>query len=259
MLTSIELARLKLARVAEHIKSIQGYIATYARSNPHRVTPQPHGTDKVSVGEEPPPEIAVLVGEAIYQIRSVMDHLAFDLVQTNAGNIQLPEDWEENCVFPLWLKLPKKPTTYNCFSHILPGISKAAFTFIEGVQPYRGAAINAHMGLLAHLSNIDKHRYPNLTKARLSVNESIVTSLGWYTSVRRIDEGTELDSVPDTWIDGKEPVEVERSFSCSVSFAEPVLAEWTKYQVPVDETLQLLLHNATQIIVPAFDQFLNNP
>lgn len=43
--------------------------------------------------------------------------------------------------------------------------------------------------------------------------------------VRRIDNGTEIDPVATTWIDGQEPVEVERSVTSDVSFAEPMLAE----------------------------------
>ena len=147
----------------------------------------------------------------------------------------------------------------NCFSHILPGISKAAFAFIEAVQPYRGGPLGNHLRLLANLSNIDKHRYLNLTEARLSMNERIVTSRGWYTMVRRIDAGTEVDPIPTTWIDGQEPVEVERSFTSDVSFAEPMLAEWTTYQVPVQEALQICLEDVERIIVPAVDQFLNQP
>jgi hypothetical protein len=259
VLNSIESAKLKLVRATEHIKTIRQYVAAYAGRDPHRVTPQPHGTDKISVGEEPPPQISILTGEVIYQLRSIMDHLAFDLVKMNSGNIQLPADWEECCFFPLWLDVPKKSTAYNCFSHTLPGIPKQAFAFIEGVQPYRGGAIGTHLRLLANLSNIDKHRYPNLTKARLSINERITTSRGWYTSIRPIDDGTELGPVADTWLDGREPVEVERRFTSNVSFAEPILDGWTKYQVPVEEAIQFLLDDVNLIIVPAFDEFFNNP
>jgi hypothetical protein len=259
MFSSIEYARIKLHRVAVHIKAIGECVADYSGSEPHKRVTQADGKQKVNVIDDPPPEISVLAGEALYQLRSAIDHLAFDLVKLNAGNIQLPADWEEHCFFPLWLNVPKKPATYNCFSHILPGISKQAFTFIEGVQPYRSNRTGNVLRLLADLSNIDKHRYLNLTKARLANRERIETSQGRYTSIRRIEDGAELDPVPTTWVDGKEPVYVERSISVDVSFAEPKLGGITTYQVPIQEVLQLVLDEIETIVIPAFDQFLNNP
>lgn len=260
MLNSIDAANLKLIRIPEHIKAIRKYVTNYARGQSHKRIPQPDGKEKVSVTKEPPHEISVLAGEVLYQLRSTIDHLAFDLVKMNTGNVQLPADWEEHCFFPLWLKVPKKPPTYNCFEHILPGISKQAFTFIEGVQPYRTNNRTGNMlRLLAELSNIDKHRHLNLTKARLSRKERIETSRGWYTSIGRIEDGAELDPVPTTWVDGKEPVYVERSISLDVSFAEPKLGRVTEFQVPVEEVLQLLLDEVQTIIVPAFGEFFDNP
>jgi hypothetical protein len=208
-ITGLESAKLKLIRASEHIKRIGQQVAAYSGSDSHTVVTLPHGTDRISVREEPPLGISILAGEVVYQIRSALDHLAFDLVKLNHTGGPLPANWGDSCFFPLWLNIPKKPTVYNCFSHILPGISKTAFTFIEAAQPYRGGALGNHLRLLAYLSNLDKHRYLSLTKAM----------------VRRIDNGTEIDPVATTWIDGQEPVEVERSVTSDVSFAEPMLAE----------------------------------
>ena len=259
MFNSIDSANLKLARVADHIKAIGEYVSNYAGRDPHTRTPQADGKEKVTVSEIPPPEISVLAGEALYQLRSTIDHLAFDLVKLNVGNIQLPINWEEHCLFPLWLNDPKKPPAYNSFQHILPGISKQAFTFIEGVQPYRRNRTGNVLRLLADLSNIDKHRYLNLTKARLAREERIETAIGSYTSIVRIDDGTELDPVADTWIDGQKPVYVERSISANVSFAEPKLGGIATYQVVVEDVLQLLLDEVKTIIVPAFGEFFDDP
>ena len=175
-ITGLESAKLKLIRASEHIKRIGQQVAAYSGSDSHTVVTLPHGTDRISVREEPPLGISILAGEVVYQIRSALDHLAFDLVKLNHTGGPLPANWGDSCFFPLWLNIPKKPTVYNCFSHILPGISKTAFTFIEAAQPYRGGALGNHLRLLAYLSNLDKHRYLSLTKARLSTNERIATS-----------------------------------------------------------------------------------
>jgi len=78
-----------------------------------------------------------MAGEVLYQLRSTLDHLAFDLVKLNRIGTPLPSEWEENCCFPLWIDPLTKPPFYNCFKSCLPNISKAAFAFIESVQPYK--------------------------------------------------------------------------------------------------------------------------
>jgi hypothetical protein len=259
MLNSIDAANLKLIRAEEHIEAIRKHVASYSASDPHERTLQPNSKEKVSVSKSPPLEISILAGEAVHQIRSTLDHLAFDLVKLNPSNIQLPANWEENCLFPLWLNPPKKPAVYNCFSGKLPGISKQAFARIEGYQPYRGTPIGHVLGTLAELSNVDKHRHLNLIKARLDVREQISTLRGNYASIRRIEDGAELDPVADTWIDGCEPVQVERSVTSGVSFDEPGLKELTRYQIPIQDVLQLILEQVKKIIVPAFRELFDNP
>lgn len=88
----------------------------------------------------PPHDVAIPIGEALYQMRSALDHLAFGLVK--ASNPILPLDWERNCEFPLKLQLPKTvpcapvPFGHDSFSKCLPGIPIGPFTIIESLQPY---------------------------------------------------------------------------------------------------------------------------
>src|SRR5262249_43983072 len=145
----------------------------------------------------PPPEISILAGEVLYQVRSSLDYLAFDLVKLNPSSIALPVDWKKNCCFPLWVNTPKNPPVYNCFKHILPGITKPAFAFIEGVQPYhRGNGLFAICNVLrflAELSNIDKHRNLNLTPLNIGHLETVTTKIGGHFSYRTVRSGAKLE------------------------------------------------------------------
>jgi hypothetical protein len=160
----MESANLKLVRAQEHILAIRNINEDYTEREPNVIIKHPDGSNELKFIESPPDAISVLAGECIYQIRSALDHLAFQLVKLNRGGGTLPPDWEEKCAFPLRVKLPKKTPVFNCFEGTLPGITVQAFTFIESVQPYNRGEVNAYLGRLAILSNIDKHRHLHVTK-----------------------------------------------------------------------------------------------
>jgi hypothetical protein len=164
---ALESARLKLIRASEHIKVIEQYGRRYARRKPHKIITDPKGRETAEIRKAPPDDIAVLAGEVLYQLRSALDHLAFDLVKRNRMGTSLPSEWEENCCFPLWTDPPKKPPVYNCYKNRLPNISKAAFAFIEVFSLIRveaaleSAPPKSWDGWLI-CQNIDKHRHLNV-------------------------------------------------------------------------------------------------
>ena len=263
MLSGLELADLKLKRAADHIKAISPHVVAYAARVLHEVIPDAEGKDTVHVNELPPVDISILAGEVLYQLRSSLDYLAFDLVKLNPAKIPLPPDWEKNCCFPLWLNTPKKPPVYNCFKNALPGISKPAFAFIEGVQPYnRGKfgifEVSNVLWLLAELSNVDKHRHLNLTPINIGHIQMVTTKVGAsklatfsYNTVR---SGAKLDPAlpPDKMAD---VVDVKREFSSYVTFDESTLGPGMS-ELAVQLVLESCLDSIKGVIVPAFVEFL---
>jgi len=208
----------------------------------------------------------VLAGEVIYQIRSALDHLIFDLVQLNHSKITLPKGWDKRCDFPLFLEVPtvgnppvpfKLPVPYSRFEGNLPGISPTAFTFIESVQPYYARDGGKQLRLLAQLSNIDKHRHLHVINPQAYVREEIVFANGSnHLSVRRTQGGTEFK--PAFTLNALGTVNVQGVCHPFVSFDESALGRQAS-ALPVDHILQLCLDCAQGIIVPAFDKFLKNP
>ena len=189
------------------------------------------------------PDFAILAGEIIYQLRSALDHLAFDLVQLNKGGITLPAGWEEDCSFPTSTELKpgqKPPLPYGVFKH-LPGIPKEAHTIIERVQPYYQVGVaNGWLKFLVALSNIDKHRRFALTRTRASYHVNMVFDNGIRTSsVHSLDVGAKIPPPihPDQ---AHTVVNMDSSISLFVAFDErKALGDATS--LPIEKFLEDML------------------
>jgi hypothetical protein len=107
---------------------------------------------------------------------------------------------------------------------------------------------------LAELSNVDKHRHLRLVKTRLAHHEEIHDPAGnWYTDIRRVDDGTELDPIPTHSVDGEETVSVKRSVSADVSLDELEI-EWAR-TIPIEEILQICIDVVEEKVIPVFEQW----
>jgi hypothetical protein len=267
VLTALESANLKLILVSEHIKTIQRCSRGYARRKPHKILTDAKGKETADISKAPPDDIAVIAGEALYQLRSSLDHLAFDLVKLNATRIQLPSNWKKRCEFPLLTCIPTKgnppvpcklPLPYNYFSNTLPGITKTAFTFIESLQPYNKRNVSVIctptiLGWLAHLSNIDKHRHLSVIETNLSHSEILTTTHSTISIARTgLKHGAEIQ--PRIRPQPYPTVNVKRRFTVYVAFKEPSIGNGTMFSVR--EVLKFCLQAIKNDIIPAFAQLL---
>jgi hypothetical protein len=202
----------------------------------------------------------------IHQMRSALDHLAFGLVERNVKRIGLPPGWEERPQFPLAVKIPKDktrtpyalPAPYNIFSDQLPGISKAAFTFIESLQPYYGqGTINNALGFLAKLSNIDKHRYLNVVTPRVQRTQTVRYGSGTTTTgFDTFHHGAKFYA--DLGGKSNPPVQVNRRFRVPVHFNE-LDFRGDPITIPLDNLLNLIHKEIKARIVPTLNKFINAP
>jgi hypothetical protein len=255
VVTGLESAKLKLIRAAEHIKTIDQSTWRYARRKPHKIITDAKGEETADIRKAPPDEIAILAGETVYQLRSALDHLAFDLVKLNRAGKPLPARWEEDCCFPLRHNLAKgtaPPLPQTDFSKYLPNITAAAFAFIEGVQPYYGFGSAKILGWLARLSNIDKHRHLNVIEAKLRHHEDLTTIHGRISSARSgLKHGAKIERIPPQ---PYPTVNVKRRFTVYVTFDEPLIGDAKR--ITVQDLLQVCLQEVETVIVPAFDKLL---
>lgn len=269
MISGLESAKLKIARAAKHLDAVKGLTGEItSRTGSYEITKDANGKETVNFLVDPPPDIAILAGEIVYQLRSAIDHLAFDLVQLNPTKIALPTNWFKRCGFPLWLTIPdhlikcgqaNPPLPYNCFTKTLPGISKGAFAFIEGVQPYRsGPGIHNVMRFLAQLSNVDKHRHLNVTLPRVAVHQTIKLSGDRERTLTRggFKHGAEIES--SSIANADDIVDVQRSFASYVTFDEPTVGTGPD-TLEVQHILQVCLEQIETVIIPEFTHLLKNP
>jgi hypothetical protein len=257
--SGLQSANLKLIRAAKHLRALKRHVTDYAASKPHKIVSKPKGKKTLNI-RAAPPEIAILAGEMLYQMRSALDHLAFELVQLNPNIATIDPDWREHTQFPLRTKLPKNctpPLAKGRFSNDLPGISNNAFAFIESLQPYNRGTANTWLGFLCELSNIDKHRYLNVIRGRTIKSDSLRSAGGHISSRHALDHGAEIEPFA-LRIPSESPVYMKRRFRTFVTFNEKeVLGDANG--LPIDYVLQSCLETIQTHIVPALKKFIKSP
>lgn len=261
MSDGIKSAKLKLARAEKHIRAIKRCIAKYSASKPHKIVSKSKYQKQLNIPKSPPLEISLLAGEAVYQMRSALDHLAFHLIQMNPNIASIKPNWREKTQFPMRTRLPKgcmPPLAKDVFFSDLPGIADKPFAFIERLQPYYGIGqANNALRFLINLSNIDKHRHLNFLRPRTKAYESVLFASGsTNTGYSMLDRGAKLDS-PAGWSKSDPPVYVNRRYRTVVSFNEKTLGGASGLHV--DYILELILEQIATVIVPAFEIFLKKP
>jgi hypothetical protein len=109
----------------------------------------------------PPQSIVLIAGEAVYQLRSSLDHLIYQLVLAN-GHAALLEGSRTH-QFPIF----ETPAGYESrAARRIAGVLDAAQSLIEAVQPYhreQGSIRRDPLWLLQDLNNTDKHKVLPLT------------------------------------------------------------------------------------------------
>jgi hypothetical protein len=257
-LIGIRSAKLKLVRAAKHLRAIKRCIALYSANKPHKIIRKSQGKKKVNIPKRPPQELRILIGEMVYQLRSALDHLVFELIKRNPDVATVDPDWEEHCQFPIRWRVPKNctpPLAKGRFSGDLPGISDKAFAVIEGFQPYyASSATHTYLRLLAHLSNIDKHRHFNFVRPRVKRTEVIRFANGIVASgLQMLDRGAVIEA--EEFPERDRPVYVKRRYSTSVAFDERrCLGDATALKI--DFLLEEILKQIQTVVIPVFEVLL---
>jgi hypothetical protein len=194
----------RLARAEEHHETVKRLVREYYESDRCRYagTYDPQ-VDHVPIRQSivfPDIRLSTLVGEMLHDLRSALDHLAWQLVLENGG---APD--ERTC-FPI---LRAGPTPKRGQPPAPPsvsgGVSVAASALIERHQPYRFGWLDPSdpPWLLQRLNIIDKHRQMAIWGVAL-VNMSIgggapMLPFHWHSEFVEADAfGAELRLVPDT-------------------------------------------------------------
>lgn len=153
----------KLSRANGHRHAVEDLIERWREEKPyefvHDQESQPGWTIlTVRIRKYPPPEIGVIVGDYVHNVRSALDQLVWQLVIANGAapgrHNQFPiAITEDNFIQNAVTGAPGRPG-------MLAGLSDSAVKFIERQQPYkRGLDAPSHpFAILQGLWNADKHQ-----------------------------------------------------------------------------------------------------
>lgn len=152
----------KLRRAQTHLRALDRRIQGVRRSNLKRVARELNDEvgEKAFIYRGNPrqlhPSISLIVGDAIHNWRSALDHLAWSLVEAN-GNTPT-----RGTAFPII----DDPARYKrSFKRQTKGMSGEATTMLTKEQPCCGprSLRKGYLALLAELDNVDKHRHLYVT------------------------------------------------------------------------------------------------
>lgn len=253
----------KIDRAESQLLKLDKHVGRYLDSDPYGMRFQ-YDTDLnmfayiIHVSAEPTLDIAVRFGDLVHNLRSALDHLAWQLVVAG-GNT--PRTEPPATQFPIYtesITRTGKPRIIN----IPPGVSGRMMGTLEGMQPYhRRDNPKLHpLGILQDLSNRDKHRTLNLTAAKLLDTKChVINPHTGERYGRQFQTGVIQDqdviglfqlppgitSLPDDW-------EIEGEGQSFVAFKEPGLESMAALGVAED-----VLKYVRDIVIPAFQPFFN--
>lgn len=157
---------LKLARALRHIRAFEAEADRWLENKPVRL----HYDKDLATAErlilaellEPVPgELSAIAGDALHNLRSALDNLAYDLALAHKGH-PLPPRIVADSAFPMFAE--EKPETNKRLKRMLKGVHPEARTIIRGMQPYNPGH-EGHQNVRWVLSDLnvkDKHRQPPL-------------------------------------------------------------------------------------------------
>ncbi len=161
--------RRKVDRARVHIDALDRGVAAFKASDPFSVVFEGHTEDggnifRFDVRSQPPPDLGLLVGDIVANLRASLDHLTWQLALANRGGNRP----SKRTAFPIY----DTPNTYSTGSKDkLKHVGHEAREIIERLQPYhRRIRPEAYwLGLLNELANRDKHQVLNAVHGRAGV------------------------------------------------------------------------------------------
>jgi hypothetical protein len=146
---------LKLARAKEHQAELNRLLSTFLGTAPYKVATKRHPENRkliyyVASAELVPDSIPLVAGDAIQNLMSTLDHLAYQLVCRDTTD-QPPN--------PGWIYFPiaDDAATYDSKKGgKMQGARAATVSAIDALRPFKGG--NDLLWSLYRLNNIEKHR-----------------------------------------------------------------------------------------------------
>ena len=146
---------LKVERAKCHVADLEREIRAFLKSNPYGVgTKRDPNTRKliyyVTSVRDTPDKLALIAGDAVQNLSSALDHLAYQLVCS---------DTDDKPPSPNWIYFPVQDTAEKYETKKrgkIQGARQETIDAIDVLKPYKGG--NDSLWMLYRLNNIEKHR-----------------------------------------------------------------------------------------------------
>ncbi len=195
----------KLDRAAEHVRCLVGEVDAFQNDNPLRTFAEFEGGRdflvKVRVPQTPDLRWGVMLGDAVHNLRSALDHAAWELVQRNvrAGfKPALTEKQERSIQYPIGDDRARFDA-----APILRFLTTRQIALLRRYQPYRRPWPEASpLSELAWLDNTDKHRIVHPAHIALGAWEPVRFRIQSNLSAGRCVLAEPLVGADDRLVDG---------------------------------------------------------
>ncbi len=146
---------LKIKRAKEHIADLDREIRQFLETNPYKVGTKRDPASRKLIyyltSVQPTPEsLPLIAGDAVQNLMSALDHLAYQLVTSDTGGHPPNPNW-------IYFPISDDAAKYEAKKHgKIEGAGQKTFDAIDALKPYKGG--NDLLWSLYRLNNIEKHR-----------------------------------------------------------------------------------------------------
>ncbi len=195
----LDSARLKIKRAKKHILDLDTLIGNFCDSNPYAILAKPHRIPEINhttlyMGEidSIPDIINLTIGDAVHNLRTALDHMAYQLVFANGRSSA------DHVHFPICD--PCEKFTSAAHGGKIKGMSVGAKKLVRAVQPH--VTGDNTLWYLHRLDIVDKHRLvitSNLDLAGWGVDIMKGNEL-WFEQgyTFSLEKGQEITNIPTT-------------------------------------------------------------
>ncbi len=258
--------RLKIVRAEEHLDTLDGENRAYMDDQPYEIVherDEERSSDvyRFHVRQPPPLRLSILMGDCLHNLRSGLNHLAWQLVFADSGTPTTQTDFpifKAESDFRAHKKRKKAPTG------VAGGVSQQAAALIERLQPYNktdGSPEEHPLWILHYRNNVDKHRRLSLTTLGTSNTQITLTNTAGHPisalqfldhprGAGPVDDGTEVGAFPI--LDNPE-MKINMQGTAFVALNEATVPNHRPIGYIVEESLEFV----RDVVVPGFEPFFN--
>lgn len=245
----LTLIRVKIDRAKHHLRDLEVVRDGFIKSNPYRIERETDQTGynvyRVFDIQTPPVEIGLIAGDVIHNLRSALDHLAYQLVYAN-GVIH-----SKQTAFPVWDSAAEYKAQR---ARRVKGMAQGAIDAIDAIEPYQGGK-GAGLWVIHYLDIADKHHA--LLTPLINVTEASFTIPGFWERGYKGVGGVSFPNFGKPLKDGdvvatrEATMDNDMNITLDVAFTEPDVIEGR----PVIKTLKRLV-DVVEDCLPSFGPFL---